>query len=196
MLVQPVTLGAQDDGRGWGELHGVVVVLPALVQAVDPKSLFLQLIHGTVQVDGLRDRSVLQGAGRGLGHGFREARSAPLGDDHRPGSGGIRRPNDRAQIVRILDPVQQDHEPHLRPYVLDGQVLLRRSKGDHALVRGTRRHALDLFSRLEPDRDAATAAKINDFLDARSAGALGYEHAVHWATGGQCLTYGVYSYKD
>ncbi len=58
------------------------------------------------------------------------------------------------------------------------------------------RNPLNLFSRFEPDRDAATAAKIDDFLDARSAGALGYQHSVHGATGGERLTYGVHPYKD
>ena len=69
---------------------------------------FFQLFERPGNIDDVGNRDVIDGAGRSLGGGAVEGRrTAGLPDDPRP-AGGIDAPQDRADVLRILDLVEDD----------------------------------------------------------------------------------------
>ena len=80
-------------------------------------------------------------AGRGLGHHVGQSRRAALRDDDGVGAGGMRGANDGAQIVRILDAIEEHEQARAARDVLEAAIFLRRAQRHHALMRGACRPA-------------------------------------------------------
>lgn len=84
----------------------------------------------------------------------------------------MRRANDRAQIVRILDAIQDHVKAAARRRLVERSVSFRASKPDDALVRRAAGCPIQLLPRFETNRDAPLPAQIDDLLDTRSCRAL------------------------
>jgi DNA-binding transcriptional MerR regulator len=195
MLVQAAALRSQDD-RGWrGELHFVVILWAALVEAVDPVAGFLQFFERAGDVGDADHGQVGQGSGGRALHHLGQAGGAALGNDDGGGSGGVRGADNRTQIVRVLYAVQHDVQPAVCRGFVQAGVLGRGSQGDHSLVRNSTGRAVQRFAGLEAYRNFALAAQIDQFLNPRACGALGDEHALERAAPADCLPDGMDSCK-
>src|SRR5579863_9013928 len=103
----------------------------------------------------------------------------------------MRRADDRAQVVRVLDSVQYDVQPAAGPRILQRTVLLGRAKRHDALMRSAVGRAVELLARLEAHRNTALLAQRNQFLQARASRALGHQHPVQRTAGAQGFTDGM-----
>ena len=80
------------------------------VGAVDPDTSRLQFFHAGGEVRDPGDREIFERTGRGLVHRVVEGGTAALRDDDPVGAGKVCRPDNGAQVMRILDLVKQDKE--------------------------------------------------------------------------------------
>jgi hypothetical protein len=94
------------------------------------------------------------------------------------------RADDRAQIVGILDPVENNVHPSTGDGFFERRKSLRRSKSDNTLMLGGARHgAIQHFTRLETHWNLTLPRQIDNFLDARPGGPLGDQNSVERAPG-------------
>jgi hypothetical protein len=100
--VQSVAFGTKDDGGRRGEIYLVVILIAALVKAVDPVAGLFQIVDGAIDVGDLYNRQVGERPGGGAGYYVGEAGGAAVRDDHAGGAGGVRGAEDGSQIVRIF----------------------------------------------------------------------------------------------
>ena len=90
-------------------------------------------------------------AGGGFGYHSGQPGRAPLGDDNAVGPGALRRADDCAEVVRIFDPVKDDHKGSLpslfcqREDVLHAGVVRGSAYGNNPLVYRARSHIVELF---------------------------------------------------
>ena len=116
----------------------------------------LELLEGLHQVADARDGHVLEGACGGAGHRLREPGAVALGQDDAGGPRRLGGAQDRAQVARVLDPVQDDEERGRvggLDQVLEGQDRLLGDDGDDALVRDSARHPVKRLAHFEAQRD-------------------------------------------
>ena len=120
----PVVRSADHDGR-----------LGVARRGPRPERRPLDLLQVAPEVDDDRNRNVLDRSGRGLGDRCRHTGRVPLGDDDPVRARTFGATDDRAQVVRVGDLVEADHE---RPLALDQRVrvgvAVRLAEGDDALV--------------------------------------------------------------
>ena len=105
------------------------------------------------------------------------------------------RANDGAQIVRVLDAVQDDVQSAGRRRLVDRRILLRRAERHYTLMVRSVRRAVQAVARLHAHRNAAFPAQRQQFLQACAAGALGDQHTVQRPPGQQRLPNRMDSYK-
>ncbi len=183
LVMQPLPFPAQNEHRTSGILHLVVQSISPLVDAVDPETGGLQRLQGSVQIDRTYHGEVLQSPGRGLGDDIRQTCGAPLGNDHRVRPCGVGRADDSAEIVRVLDAVQQHQHPGRADYTFQGDVAVRGGYRDHALMGGASRQPVERGPRLEADGDLGGTAKVHNLLNAGAAGASGDQDPLDRAAG-------------
>src|SRR5690606_12637501 len=107
---QAVGFPAQHQGDVAGEVQAVEGGVGVAGQAVDPDAQLLQLAQGAGQVGGAHDRHDVGGAGRGLAHGGIDLHRLVPGDDHGGGAGGGGAAQAGAEVVRVLDAVEHQHQ--------------------------------------------------------------------------------------
>ena len=82
----------------------------ALVEAVEPEARFLELLERAREIDGAHQRHDLQRAGGGLGQHAGIGGRVAFGDDDAGNAEGGGRAQDGADIVRVGDLVERQHE--------------------------------------------------------------------------------------
>ena len=85
----------------------------------------------------MRDRQVLDGAGGGLGHHCGNAGRAVFRDHEPVGAQALARAGDGAEVARVRDAVERDHERvGSRQQLLGVRVRIRIAERDHTLMVG------------------------------------------------------------
>ena len=116
------------------------VCSPCHVGADDPLAGILHQLQGTREIGDRHQRQGLGRAGRNLAHRGIHAGGAILRHDHGQRTAGIGRAQAGTQIVRILHPVEHQHQ----------RILRRRSE-----PRPVHLHAMASADRLRPSRPGA-----------------------------------------
>src|SRR6185369_6375121 len=111
------------------------------------------------------------------------------------GSGGVSGADDGAEVVRVLDSVEDDDEGAGGGLVEIG-VLTGGAHGDDALVGGGAGEAVEGVTGLEADGDVGAAGEVDDLLKAGAAGALGDDDAVEGPLGLEGFEDGVDARED
>lgn len=194
--MQPLAFAAEHEGGGGIKLDLVVVLLAALIEAVDPEAAFLKPVQFLADVADADDGQMFDGAGGSLGDGFGEAGGAAFGDENGIGAGGVGGADDGAEVVRIFDAIEQDEALGVGQDVFFGRVLLGRAEGDDALMGGALHDAVNGFAGFKTHGDLGLAAKIDDFLELCAAGAFGDQDTVEGAAGTEGLADGMDSSND
>src|SRR5690349_4146473 len=180
--MQALAFAAEHESSGRTVVHAIVILLAALVEAIDPEAALLQVFKRASDVGHARDGQVFERAGGGLGHNVGNAGRAPFRNDDRCGACRMRSADDRAEIVRILDAIE-DYDELTRRGLLEVRVLARGAERDHALVGGTAGQPVERGALLEADRDGSAPRQVDDLLNARAAGALRDEDSFERAPG-------------
>ena len=105
------------------------------VQPHRPDPGLLEFLERPRDVDDVRDRHVMHGAGRCLGRRAVERRRPPRLPDDAGRAGGVDRAQDRADVLRILDAVEHDDQRRARVRAARGPS----SVGCRAALRRRRR---------------------------------------------------------
>lgn len=177
-LMETVAFPAQHDYRGRNEVYFVVWLSTPFIEAVDPKSLVLQVLQRFCHVADADYGQVFQRSRGGLGDRVRETRGAAFWNQNGIGSSSVGGADNGAEIVGIFDTIQDDnHFGALDDIVLIG-VLCGCAKGDDALVRLVPTGTLQRVARFKAYRNAILPAEVDDLLKARPAGTLGNEDTV------------------
>src|SRR5712692_3970804 len=143
-----------------------------------------------------------QGAGGSARHRVRQSRRAPLRNDHAVRSRGQRGADDCAQVVWILDAVEQHNQPFLsaavagirgRENVVEGGSRAGSSQGHYALMILGIGQAVELAALLKSHGDVSLARQLHDFLHARILPPARDHDAVERAARFQSLAHRVYS---
>ncbi len=168
----------------------VVDLVPALaargVEADHPHAARLERLERLREVGDARHADVFERASRGAAHHFGQAGRTPLGQQHAVGAGRLARAQDRAQVARVLDPVerhQQRRVAQAAEQVLDLEQRLLRDDGDDALVRHAARQPVERLAPLEAQRHAQAAGARDGVGDALVAQSLDHQEAVEVARG-------------
>lgn len=172
LLMEALTLGAHHYSTGNGPIDPVVILGSTLIDAVDPIAALLEVFQGSVDVRDSRNRQVLESTRSSFGYRFGEADSAAFRDDDGVGACSVGGPDDRAEIVRVFDAIEDDHETGIRGDVIEFGVFRGRSESDNALVGVAAGQAGKSAAVFEPDWNRGSAREIDDFLDARASGAF------------------------
>src|SRR6056297_321073 len=109
-LPQPLFLAAHDQRQRTVEVGGIKAFVGLAGQSDAPYARFLQALHRARQVGYFDERYDVGGAGGRPTHGRCHAGGAVARDDHGIGAGGGRRAQACAQVVRILDLVEQHQQ--------------------------------------------------------------------------------------
>ncbi len=147
----------------------------------------------TVAIRTLRDR-----ARRRLRRGAVERRGVALLTHDAVRAGRVDRPQDRADVLRILDAVEHDEERRAgrrrRDEIADRVVARRVDVGDHALMHAAARRALERRDVDPLDRHASLPRERDRFLDAPIG--AGADPQLPHASGAQRLHHGVHAVHD
>ena len=161
LLVQPFAFGAEH--QHGAAVEGLLKVVPAAFaagQAVDPGSGLLELFQGPGQVHHPHQRHPPGGAGAGPDDGLVDLGRPAFGVDHavHPGAGGGA--EDGAEIVRVADAVQGQHQGLVAALPDPRQERVHATQGDglalaqDALVAGALAAPVEAVHGLAVDHDA------------------------------------------
>jgi hypothetical protein len=105
---------------------------------------------------------------RATGSGGSDAHGAAFRDDDAVGAGGVGGADDGAEVVRVLDAIEDDDEgvlaAALGEEVVEIVVAFLRDYGDDALMRGGVGHSLEFVAAKEADGDAGVTGVVDDAL--------------------------------
>ncbi len=168
MLVQAFTFGAKNHRAIHLVIDLVVALSAALIQADDPNIAVLQLFERARDVGHACDGQMFGSSSRSLDRGACQSRGAPLGDDDSVSACAIGGANQRAQVVRIFDPVEHNDEAVLAAMLLqqrvDVGILFSGGDRDDALMGVGVGQAIKLFAWKKAHLHAAGAAIVNQAL--------------------------------
>src|SRR4029077_8191407 len=99
------------------------------------------------------------------------------------GARGKRGADDCAQVVGIFDAVEQHNQVRVLDGLLISGIAMGRPDGDNPLVRGAVCDAIQSFTRLEPHRNIALAAELDDLRESWAPGPAGDQHAIERSPG-------------
>ena len=105
-----VAFGAHDERGRYRQIQLIVRRFRRRRPAPRSRRPLLQLFEGARDVDDVGDRHMMHRAGRRLGRRAVERRRAPRLPHHARRAGRIDRPQDRADVLRILDAVEHDDQ--------------------------------------------------------------------------------------
>ena len=131
---------------GPDEVEAIETLAVARAGGEDGEAALAQVVDDAHQVVDLGDPHPLGGAGRGLDRARRHRRRALGRDHHAVRAQDLRAADDRAQVVRVGDAVEQHHQRRLvrlrrrAQDVVDGDVAKTPRHGDQPLVDGVARH--------------------------------------------------------
>ena len=149
-------------------VHFVVGLRPAFVQPNRPNVAFLEFVERARNIGDSSNRDVLRSTGGSLHRGTGQSSRAAFRDDDPIRARAIGGSNQRSQIMRVFNAVENDQEavvamPLLQQRI-DVGVLLAAGNGDDALVRVRIGYAVKLFTRQETHRHSTGATIVNEPL--------------------------------
>jgi hypothetical protein len=106
----PLAFAAHDKSHVALEADGTQILVRPGIGAVDPESIFLQKFDSLGDIYDPGHRGVTSGTGRGLYDGGGDPGSAVPGDDDPVHTEAVSRADEGAQILGVLDPVEQKNE--------------------------------------------------------------------------------------
>ena len=168
-----LALVSDDDGAGARQV-AVEIVGAVHVGAVDPYAACFQLVDGFGDVGDARHAHIFNRACARLADRVAEARAAPFGNDHAVHARAFGGADDRAEVVGILQLVENDEEGRLVLFLRVGEdvveraVILGGGEGDDALMGSDAAEKVELgavdlldrdllFPRLGEDADNSAA---------------------------------------
>src|SRR5579859_2295999 len=120
-------------------------------------------------------------------HRVRQSRRAPLRNYHAMCPRRQRRPNHRAQIVRVLHPIQQNNQScllrilvRIRNNIFERHRGARRSYRHHALMVASARAAIDLRTIFKSYWHTVAPRELHNFFDARVLPPFRDQHMFEW----------------
>jgi len=158
-------LGAEDDADGAGVVERIPGFVPRAFGADKPEAPSLELVHGPDEVRHPGDEEVFEGPGRDRVDGPGEAGRAALGEDEAVDPGPFGAADDGAQVLGVLDLVEEDDKGLGRPAqdLLERSIALGRDLGHDALV--PRRDLVETAGRDENAGDAPGLGLTDDLTD-------------------------------
>jgi hypothetical protein len=190
-----LALSAEHQGHGPFAVDLVPPFGARRIEADHPQPAGLHRAERLNQVAAARHPDVLEPARGGAGHGLGQPGGVPLGQHDAVRACGLGRPQDRAQVTGILDPVEDHHEGGRAGRVeelVEADEGLLRNHGDEALVRDAAGHPIEGFSRLEAQWHSELAGAADRVGDPTIAQALDHEETVEMTgAGGQRLEHRV-----
>jgi len=195
VLVQSTAFAAKHECDRFGKRDLIVQMFAALVNPVNPVAVLLQVFERPADVHDADHRNIRQRAGGGAPDRFRQPGRAALRNHDSGGSGGVRRADNRAQIVRVLDAVKDHVHAARARRVRERRILSGGAVRDHTLVRRAPRRPVQLLARFETNRYVTLPAQIEQFLKTRPRGSFDHENPVERAAGPQGFPDGMDSYE-
>jgi hypothetical protein len=189
LLMETFAFRAENDGGRGGPIHLVVIFGAALIDSVDPKAALFQVFEGTVDVDDTGDRGVFQRACRGLRNCFGEPGCAAFRDDDRTCARGICGTDDGAEIMRVFDAIEHDHEPGIDGGLIEIGILRGGSHGDDSLVDLAAGDALQGTAIFKADGRFGATGEVDDLLYTGTTGTLCDEDAIESPAGFERFNY-------
>jgi hypothetical protein len=169
--------------------------MPRAVEADDPDPSGLDRVERRSHVPDSRDANVLQAARGGAADRLGQPGAPPLGEEHAVHSRGLGGPQDRAEVPRVFDSVEDDQERRLSRLAEDGLEVedrLGRDDRDEPLMGHADRDSIEGFSRLEAEGDPHPAGAADGLGDPPVADPLDHEETLEVpVTGRQGLENGV-----
>ena len=150
----------------------------------------------TIDVADTHQRQIGERSRRGFGDNIGQWGRAAFGNHHGRGSGGVRGADDRAEIMRVFDSIEDDVQSARGGGFLERHVFFNGSERDHALMRGGAGSAVERFPRLETQRNPALAAQIDQLLQARTTRTFGDQNAIDGPARPQRFPHGMDSCED
>ena len=136
--MQPLSLSTKHDRAIHFVINFVVGLLPPLIEPYNPQIFGLQFFKCARNIRNLRHGQMLAGAGGRLRNRAGDARGAPLWNQDAIGAASVGGSQDRAEIVQILNPIEDDDQRVLSPlggdHIIHVRIMLGRSHRDDALV--------------------------------------------------------------
>jgi hypothetical protein len=190
-----LALSAEHQGQGPFAVDLVPPFGARRIEADHPQPAGLHRGERLNEVAAARHTDMLKRARGGAGHGLGQAGGVPLGQHDAVRARGLGRPQDGAQVARILDPVEDHHEGGRAGRVeelVEADEGLLRDHGDEALVRDAAGHPIEGLSGLEAQWNAELAGATDRVGDPTIAQALDHEQTVEMSgAGGQGLKHRV-----
>ena len=107
---------------------------------------------------------MFKGTRSGLGYGLRESGGTPFGNDNSVRAGGVGCADDRAEIVRIFDAVEDNEQFGRGRDIPQVRVLLLATERDNALMRFHPRETVERAAFFKSYGRAGGAGEIDDLL--------------------------------
>src|ERR1700733_442133 len=196
--MQAVAFASEYNSDVAGKFCLGVNLLCSFVETDQPIARILKLFHRPHEILHSSHGEMLERACRGSRNRIGQAGSAPLRDDDAFSSRRERRADNRAEILRVLNTIEQD-EQRLASFFLQQVFKCQRRAGsgerDDALMVARHREAIELAAILEPDWHTALPRPPNDFFHPRAVPADGNHDAVERTSSLQRLFHRVNSEK-
>ncbi len=174
--MQPPTFASHHDPHGRCKIHLRVIAVALFIQSHQPKSRLFQLFHRPRQIRHFRHRQMRECPRGRSRHRIRQPRRPPLRNYHAMRTGRQRRSNDRTQIVRILDAIQQNNQSRLttrsariRSFnnFFNRSRRTRRHQPDNPLVILRIRQPVNLRPIFKPHRNISRPRQLHNLFHAR-----------------------------
>ena len=157
----------------------------------------MQLLHGSGKVRHLADSQVFNRTGRGTINHVGNSTTAILGDNHTLAACRVGITQDRTQVVRVGNPIEQQEEAGIAgglpafEQVLKFRVGKRLHGEDRTLMMGLPCQAFQVLALALADRNPALAGQLNQLLNTLTALLFIHKEFEGLATSAQPLTYRV-----
>jgi hypothetical protein len=191
--VQPFAFATQHNHGRRHKIDLIVLLIPALIQTVDPEAFMLKIFKGLCDVAYADYRQILKGSRCRLCNGVRQAGGAAFRNHHGVCARRMSGSDDRAEIVRVFHAIQDHDHFCAGDNIILTRVLRSRAKSNDALMGFVATGAFQSVTWLETNSYTILTAEVDDLLQTWSAGALGDEHAVEGALGFQRFTDRIHS---
>jgi len=149
--MQSFAFASQHQDGGNGIIDFVVQRRAALIQAINPEAMLFQPFEGLTDVGHTCHRKMGKGACGGSIHGFRQRCAAAFRDHHAIRAGGVGGANNRSQIVRIFDTIQNHQQPGVF-HIAQFDVAVCSAECNYTLVRYSFAGTVEGFARFKTNR--------------------------------------------
>jgi RNA polymerase sigma-70 factor, ECF subfamily len=163
-VVQARAFASEDDYSIRREIEAVVILGAALIEAHAPQVVFAELLERANHVDYAGEPQMLGRACRGFYRSRAERRGTAFRKQDAVHSGSFRAAQQSAEVLRVLDTVQGQHQARLRAFeeVFEVEKRAFADRGDDSLVRGGAREAGEGIPRLQASSDPGLAAEVEN----------------------------------